>query len=90
MRLFGLLGVLGFNKSLQVGEAQLPEVAILIEPAVDGAERLGIKLVDAMPSFAMFANQMSAPQKAEVLRDGGAGDRERSGNCSGRLSPAAQ
>jgi hypothetical protein len=62
----------------------------LIEPAVDGAERFGIKLVDAMPSLAMFANQMSAPQEAEVLRDGGTGDGKRSGNCPGGLTAAAQ
>src|ERR1700692_4225793 len=90
MGLFVFFGVLGFNKSLQIGETQLPEIAILIEPAVDGAQRLGIELVDAVAALSMFVNEMRLPQEAEVLRDRGTGDRERSGNGPGRLTAAAQ
>ena len=68
----------------------MPELAVLIEPGVDGAQRFGIELVDAMAAFAMFMDQVSAAQEAKMFRDGGAGNREGSGDGSGGLAAAAQ
>jgi hypothetical protein len=65
-------GVLGFDKGLQVGQAGAPEAAVLLNPGVDGAERFGIELINAVAAFAMFADQVSAAQKAQVLGDCGA------------------
>ena len=54
--------VLGFHKCFQVVQACGPEDAVLLDPRVDGAERFGIELVDAVAPFAMLADQMSAAQ----------------------------
>jgi hypothetical protein len=86
----GFFGVFGFDECFQVCEIQFPEVAILVEPGVDGAERLGIELVDAVTSFAVLPDQVGAAKQAQVLGDGGAGDREGSSNFSGGLAAPAQ
>ena len=86
----GLAGVLGFDKGFQVGQAGAPEDAVLLDPGVDGAERFGIQLVDAVAAFAMFADQVGAAQQAQVLGDGGTGDREGFGDLSGGLAAAAE
>jgi hypothetical protein len=90
MRLPGFFGVFGFDKCFQIGQIHLPEVAVLIEPGIDGAERLGIELVDAVTAFAVFADEVGATQKAEVFGDGGAGDREGSSDGSGGLAAATE
>src|ERR1700692_918367 len=89
-RLPGLFGVFGFDKSLQVGEAYFPEIAVLIEPGVDGAERVGIELVDTMAAFAMLVHEMGAAQQAEMLGDCGPGNGKGSGNFTGGLAAAAE
>ncbi|MGA8273747.1 MAG: hypothetical protein WB919_19450 [Candidatus Sulfotelmatobacter sp.] len=88
--LIGFLGVFGFDEGLQAIEIQFPEVAVLIEPGVDGAERLGIELVDAVASLAMLTNEMGAAKQAQMLGDGGAGDGKGSGNFSGGLAAPPQ
>jgi hypothetical protein len=90
MRLPGFFGVFGFDKCFQIGQIHLPEIAILIEPGIDGAERLGIELVDAVAALAVFADKVGATQKAEVFGDGGAGDREGSSDGSGGLAAATE
>jgi hypothetical protein len=90
VKLVCFLGVLGFDESFKVGEAELPEIAILIEPAIDGAQGFRIQLIDAMPALAVFAYQMRTPEKAKVFGDGGAGNGESSGNFSGWLTAAPQ
>jgi hypothetical protein len=62
----------------------------LIEPGVYGAQRLGIKLIDAVAAFAMLPHQVGAAQQAEVFGDGRAGYGEGSGNFSGGLAAPAQ
>jgi hypothetical protein len=86
----GFSCVLGFNKSLQIGEAHFPEVPVLIEPGIDGAKRFGIELVNPVAAFAMFTDEMGAAQQAQVLGDGGTGDGKGSGNVSRGLAAAAQ
>jgi hypothetical protein len=87
---FGFLRVFGLDKSFQIGEAHGPEVSILIEPGIDGAERFRIELVDAMAALAVLLNQMSAAQQAQVFGDGGPGNGKGLGDFSGRLAAAAQ
>jgi hypothetical protein len=36
----------------------------LLDPGVDGAERLRVKLVNAVASLTVLANEMSATEKA--------------------------
>ena len=81
-------GVLGFDEDFQIGQAGAPEAAVLLDPGVDGAERLGIEFVNAVTAFAMFADQVGAAQQAQVLGDGRARDREGFGDLSGRLAAA--
>lgn len=57
------LGVLGLNERLQVGKAGGPEGAILLQPGIDGAKRFGIQLVEAVPAFAMFIDQVRPPEQ---------------------------
>src|SRR5258708_40060441 len=76
-----------FDKRLQIRQADAPEAAILLEPGIDSAERLGIELVDAVAAFAVLPHQMSSSQQAQVFRDRRAGNRKRSGNLPRR--PAA-
>jgi len=90
MSLFGFLRVFGLDKTFEIGEAHLPEVSILIEPGINGAERFGIEMVDAMPALAVFVNQMSAAQQAQVFGDGRPGNGKGLGNFSGGLAAAPQ
>jgi hypothetical protein len=90
MGLTGFFGVFGFDEGLQVREVQLPEVPISVDPGIDGAERLGIQLINAVTAFAVFADQMGAAEKAQVLGNGGAGDGKGLGNFTGRLAAAAE
>src|SRR5258708_37262806 len=79
-----------FDKRLQIRQADAPEAAILLEPGIDSAERLGIELVDAVAAFAVLPHQMSPPQQAQVFRDRRAGNRKRPGNLPGRLAAPPQ
>ncbi|MGA9509950.1 MAG: hypothetical protein WBV55_15140 [Candidatus Sulfotelmatobacter sp.] len=90
MGLTGLPGVFGFYKSLQVGEVHLPEVAVLLDPGIDGTKRFGIQLIDAVTTFAMLAHEVCTAEKAQVFGDGGAGDGEGLGDFSGGLAAAAE
>jgi len=82
--------MLGFDECLQVVEAGGPEDAVLLNPGIDGAERFGIEVVDAMTSFAVLADQVRAPQKAEMLRNGRTRHREGAGDLSCGLAAAAK
>jgi hypothetical protein len=88
--LVGFPGVLGFDKGFQIGEVGLPEVAVLIEPGIDGAKWFGLEVVDPVAAFAMFLHQVGAAQKAQVLGDGGTGDGKGSGDLPGGLAAASQ
>jgi hypothetical protein len=88
--LLGFFRVFGFDKGLQIGEAHLPESAVLVQPGIDGAERVGIELVNAVAALAVFTNEMSAAQQAQVLGNGGTGNGKGSGNFSGGLLASPQ
>jgi len=80
----------GFDEGFQVVQAGGPEGAVLLDPGVDGAQGFGIELINPMAAFAVFADEVSAAQQAQVFGDGGAGDRESSGDLSGGLAAAAE
>jgi hypothetical protein len=88
--LLGFFGVLGFDKCFQIAQVYFPESAVLIEPGIDGAERLGVEMVDAVAAFAVLPYQVSAAQQSKVLGDGRAGDGESASDFSRRLAAAAQ
>jgi hypothetical protein len=50
--------VFGFDECLQAGQVCGPEIAMVIEPGVDGAQGFGIELVNAFPAFAMLLDKM--------------------------------
>jgi hypothetical protein len=52
---------------LRGGKVHAPEVAVLVEPGVDSAQRLGIELVNAVAAFAVFVHEMRAAEEAEML-----------------------
>src|ERR1700689_5473850 len=79
-----------FDERFQVVETGGPEVAVLADPGVDGAQGLRIKLVDTVAAFAVFANQVRAAQQAQVLGNGGTRDRESVGDLPRRLAAAAE
>jgi hypothetical protein len=88
LRLFPV--VLGFHKRFQAVEIGDPEDPVLLDPGIDGAERFGIEFIDAIAAFAMFADEMSAAEKAQVLGDGGSGYGKGFGDLSGGLAAAAE
>ena len=62
-----LAGVLVFYKSLQIGEIDLPEAAILFKPEINCLERCGIKLIETVTSATMFDHQARLAQMSKVL-----------------------
>ena len=50
---------------------------------VDGAQGLGVEAIVAVAADAMFADEAGAAEQAQVLGDGGAGNRESVGDLSG-------
>jgi hypothetical protein len=87
--LSGFFGVFGFDEGFQVREVEFPEAAVLVDPGIDGAERLGIKPVDAMAAFAVLAHQVCAAKQPEVLRDCWTRNWEGLGNFSRGLAASA-
>ena len=85
-----LPGVLGFNEGFQVVQARGPEDRGIARSRIDGAQRFGIELVDAVAALAMFADQMGPAQQSQVLGDGRARDREGFGDLAGGLAAAAE
>jgi hypothetical protein len=86
----GLAGVLGFHEFLQLIQARCPEDAVLLDPRVDGAERFRVELVNAIASFAMLTDEVSAAQEAEMLGDSRTGYRKGVGDLSGGLTATAE
>jgi len=82
------VGVLGFDKCFQICQVHFPEIAILIEPGIDGTKRFGIELIDAVATFAVFANQMGAAKEAKVLGDRRTRDGESPSDFTCRLAAA--
>ena len=63
-------GVLGFDKSLQVGQAGLPEDAILFQPGIHSFQRFRVELVKAVAAFPTFLHQMGAAKQSQMFGDG--------------------
>ena len=83
-------GVVGFDESLQISKAGLPEGAVLVQPGINGLERLGIELIDPVAPLPALLHQMSAAQQAQVLGNGRAGHGEGLGDAAGGLTALAQ
>ena len=62
----------------------------MIQPGIDGPERLRIQLVKPAPALAAFANQPGAAQQAQVLGDSRTRNRKGLGDLPGRQAAAAQ
>ena len=85
-----LARVLGLDESFQAGEAGAPETAVLLQPRIDGAQRLRIELVDAMAPVSLFPDEMRPAQQAKVLGNRRPGYGKGRGNLAGGLTSAAQ
>src|ERR1700751_3018736 len=85
-----LFRILGFDKGLQVGQARGPESAKLLEPGIDGAQGFRVQVIKGVASPTMLVDQMRSPQQAQVLGNGGPGDRECLGNLPGWLAAFAE
>ena len=59
-RAASLSRVLRFYEGFQVIEARCPKHTVLLDPGIDSTQGLRIELVDAMPPFPMFTNQVGA------------------------------
>jgi len=62
--------VLSFDKSLQVGQAGLPEDAILFQPGIHSFQRFRVELVKTVATFPTFLHQMSATKQSQMFGDG--------------------
>ena len=82
--------VFGFHKRFQIVQARGPELAVLLDPGVDGAQRFRIELIYTMAAFPVLANQVSTAQQTQVLRDCRAGNGESAGDLSRGLRATAQ
>src|ERR687888_2447837 len=78
----GMLLLLAFEfvqVRVQPLEPLLPEPAIVLEPAGGGGEGFRVEPAARQAALARAAHQASPLQHAQVLGDGGSGDRERLG-----------
>jgi hypothetical protein len=82
--------MLGFDKGLQTGQARTPEAAVLVEPRVNRPQWLGIELIDAVASLAMFTYEVGAAQQPKVFRYRGTRNRECSCDLPGGLAASPQ
>jgi hypothetical protein len=63
----GLFRVLGLNEALEARQVRFPESAVLIEPGINGAKRLGVELVNAMAALAVFTYQVGATKQFQMF-----------------------
>lgn len=82
--------MLGFNKSLEAGEARLPETSILVEPGIDRFQGTSVQLVKPVPTLTALLHEMGTSQQAQVFRDGRTGDGKGLGDPSGRQASLPQ
>jgi len=64
---FRLPFMFGFDIGFQVVQTGGPENAVLLDPRVDGAQWLGIEVINAIPSFPVFTDKMGAAEQTKVL-----------------------
>jgi hypothetical protein len=84
------LCVLRFNKRFEVIQTGCPEGAVLLQPRIDRAKRLGIQMVEAVPAFAVLVYQVCAPEQTQVFRNRRPRDRKRLRDLPSRLAPVAK
>lgn len=82
--------MLGLDECFQVFEARLPERPIVAEPRIDGLQRAGIQLVDAVPALSAFPDEAGAAQQAQVFGDGRPGNGKRLGDAAGGPASVAE
>jgi hypothetical protein len=61
-----------------------------LEPGINAAKRSGVEPVKAVAAAAVLADKAGAAEQAEMLGDGGAGDRESTSDLSGGLVALAK
>jgi hypothetical protein len=83
-------GVFSFDKRFQVCETGGPELPVLLDPGVYGAERFRIEMVNAVAAFSVLAYQMRVTKKTEMLGNRRPGNGKGIGDLSCRLAATAQ
>jgi len=78
------------EEGLEAGEFARPENAVIVEPLVNGAKRLGVETVIAVAADAMFLDEARAAEQAEMFGDSRARDGEGAGDLAGGLLAAAE
>jgi hypothetical protein len=63
-----LFRMLSFYKCLQAIQVCLPETPVAAQPRIDGLQRHGIQLVDALSSLAPLLHQLRASQHSQMFR----------------------
>ncbi len=84
------LSVFSFYKRFKVGEVYVPEIAILVEPCIHGAQRFRIEAVNPATALPVFLHQMGPSQQPQVLGDGRPGNGKRLRDRSRRLAAGPQ
>lgn len=62
----------------------------MIEPGIHDAKRPGVEPVNAVAPVAAFFDEAGAPQQAEMLGNGGTGNRKGLGDAAGGKAASAQ
>jgi hypothetical protein len=84
------LVVFGFDEGFQAAKVRRPEAAILLDPAIDGAQRFRIEPVNAIAALPMLLHKMRAAQQAQMLGDCRTRNRKGFGNLARGLAAPAQ
>jgi hypothetical protein len=66
-----------------VHQLRAPKSAVLREPLVHGLQRLRVEAIEAQAAASAFADEVRAPQQAQVLGNGRARNRKRERDLSG-------
>lgn len=82
----GFAGVFGFDKGFQVVETPGPENAVFVDPGIDGAQRFGIEMINAIAAFPVFPDEMSATKQTQMFGNRWTGNGKSAGDLSGGLA----
>ena len=68
----------------------MPEIAIVIEPLIDGLEGLGVEPIKAVSAASVLHHQTRFAELTQVFRNRGTGNRESLGDLPGGLGSGAK
>ena len=80
----------GFDERFKVREFRGPEDAVVRQPTVHCAERLGVQAVKTVASAALLSNEIRAAQQPDMLGNGRARYRESISDLSRGQSAATE